>query len=239
MMATTKPRMTRVSGMASRMITRGSISRFSASTPMPLAQTSQPGGFTPQVTQPVAPLFTLGAAQQIVRAIQTEQFRKRPELQTRRDVILRHAGDRKEQYLRQSVSPQTYLAQPDELLPSVAYMWFIDTRSTFQTALDLFSIEQTDAMDTFLLFADLMSGGGATAPFYATDLAGRVARFDVPLSRTRVTSIHIPQTLSSEITPVVPTNLLFANGLTVDGTSYFFDLSDMAGVIRMTKTERR
>ncbi|HOE66333.1 MAG TPA: hypothetical protein PLO62_07385 [Candidatus Hydrogenedentes bacterium] len=215
----------------------GSPGQLVAITPLPMTQRTDPSEFTPHSPQPFAPAFTAFAAQQIVRAVQTEQFRKRPELQARRDIILRHARDASERYLRRNVAPQVYLAQPDELLPSVAHLWFVNTRWLFETALDLFSIEQTDAMDQFLLLGDLLSGGGASAPFYATDLSGKTTRFDAPIGRTRVTSLNMPPQTSTGVASAVPVDMQLVTALVVDGTSYVFGLNDAGGVITMTKTE--
>ncbi|MBN2310866.1 MAG: hypothetical protein JXR94_17965 [Candidatus Hydrogenedentes bacterium] len=203
---------------------------------IPMSALSNPAEFTPRVGQPVASEFTLVAAQQIVRAIQDTQFARRPGLVARRDAILMRAGTAEERYLRRFIPPAVYLNQPDELLPAVAYLWFIDTERTFQTALDLFELEKRDAMDSFLLFADLMSGGGNETPIYRTDDLGRAVQRTVPIGRTWVDSVRLPDPGEPGLMgDTMPVNANYVTAIALLGSSWRFDLNPLGGTIRWNR----
>ena len=177
---------------------------------------SSPDEFFPELgTQPVAPLFTLEAAAQLVRAAQYVQFGLRPELAQRRDLILRNAGYEPTRYLRRSVPPGAYLAEPDELLPQTAYLWFIDSPTAFDQAGGLLRFKENEPMDTLLLLADTLSGGGDESLEFRTELNGRVSSRVVPLERT-------------EVLPGVA----FASGIVVGGEAWSFGFERDGGVTR-------
>jgi len=166
-------------------------------------------------TQPVAPQFTLEAAAQLVRAAQYVQFSLRPELVQRRDLILRNAGLEPTRYLRRSVPPAAYLAEPDELLPQTAYLWFIDSATAFQQAGGLLRFNENEAMDAVLLLADMLSGGTDQTFEFRTEFNGRVTSRTVPIERT-------------EVEPGLP----FASGLVVGGQAWRFGFARDGGVTR-------
>ena len=202
----------------------------------PEDQMTDPSDFSRRAGQPVAPLFPIVAAQEIVRAVQAEQFRVRRDLVTRRDLVVNHAGKRQGQYLRKSIPPSRFVEQPDELLPSIAYMWFVDTRRTFRTALDYFGLDQRDPMDSFLLMADLLSGGGNTTPLFTTDELGGVVRNDVPIGRVRLSEVRVPRPdlFTATRDPVIA-NLVFVNRLVIDGAEWMFRFSEFGGTLGWTR----
>lgn len=185
---------------------------------IPMNVFTSPGEFIAVSGQPVAPLFTITAAQAMTGAIQAIQFARRPELRIRRDAILWSAGTRAAAYLRRSVAPAVYIRDPAELLPAVAYMWFVNSEAAFLTASGLMALGQYETMDQVLLLADMLSGGGGEAPLYATDLAGQVFRVTTPVARTVVTRIAAPVGAGTGGVP-------YLNGIVMDGMRWRFDIS--------------
>jgi hypothetical protein len=200
---------------------------------IPMRRLSDPTEFTPYRAQPVAPEFSLVAAQEIMRAVQAFQFARRPWLQAQRDTILSLAGDTRESYIRRFVPPSVYLNQPDQLLPAVAYLWFIDSERTFWQALDLFDLNERYAMDTVLLLADILSGGGGSTWIYATDERGQIARQQVPIARTQLGLLQYPDAAWERAAarwPVV--DLQYVTGIGILGYAWNFDLNEYGGTIR-------
>ncbi|MCC6486999.1 MAG: hypothetical protein IT364_05820 [Candidatus Hydrogenedentes bacterium] len=195
--------------------------------PHPIGVTTNPEEFPGRMgVQPVSSLFTISTASSIVRAIQDVQFARRPELRLRRDVILANARDQRERYLRryQIVPIGAYQTDPDGLLPSVAYPYFIDSSKAYIMAMYLFELEKQEAMDSFLLLADMLSGGGSTTILFATDPLGRIAH-----SRTAISRIHLSQIRGAEPHdggfpgPWMPVNMTVCNGIIINGFTYSFD----------------
>ncbi len=204
--------------------------------PYPMGAMTNPEEFVHRTGQPVAPLFTISTAASMVRAIQQIQFAVRPELRARRDIILANARDKRERYLRrfQMVPPEVYLNDPDTLLPSVAYLYFIDSSRAFRMATYLFELEKQEAMDSFLLLADMFSGGTGTTTLYATDPAGRVAWSRAPIARTYVPQIR--QAAPDDFGfagDVVPAGFYFCTGIGINGYTYTFDLDPQGISIRV------
>ncbi len=168
-------------------------------------------------TQPVAPVFTVEAAVQLVRAAQYVQFSLRPELQQRRDLILRNAGGEPTRYLRRALPPGAYLSNPDELLPQTAYLWCIDSTAAFQQAGGLLRFNENEPMDALLLLADVLSGGGDATLAFRTGLDGIVGSAAAAIQR-------------AEAFPGVA----FATGITVGGQYWSFGIDQTGGVTRET-----
>lgn len=180
----------------------------------------------------MAPEFTIDAARKMVQAIQQVQMQRRPGLAVHRDAVLMSAGETRERYLRQFAPPAMYLQQPDTLLPSVATLWFINTETAFRTAIDLFHLRQRDAVDQFLLLADLLSGGRPATVVHATNSAGVVSYSQAPLSRTHVTKLRLPGRRPGVATGAVPVDLMLIDGIQLAGHTWTFDLSPHGGVTR-------
>lgn len=200
--------------------------------PVPMAMMSDPREFISTVGQPVAPVFALNAAQQLVRAAQQIQFAVRPDLRARRDLLLYRAGRKREHYLRryQFVHPDVYLADPDTLLPSVAYLYFLDSRRAFEMGLYLFGAGAEEATDSFLLLADLLSGGGNTTWIYATAPDGSMAKWPTPIGRVLVPSVRVePGRADIYVGTVTTVNLVMCNAIAINGFTYEFGI-DPQGV---------
>lgn len=165
--------------------------------------------------QPVAPAFTIEAALQLVRAAQYVQFSMRPELQQRRDLILRNAGAEPTRYLRRAYPPGTYQSDPDELLPQTAYLWFIDSITAFQQAGGLLRFYENEPMDAVLLLADVLSGGGDATLAFRTGLDGKVSSKLAGIQRV-------------EVFPGVA----FTNGINIGGQYWSFGIDSTGGVTR-------
>jgi hypothetical protein len=193
---------------------------------------SDPREFISTVGQPVAPVFTLNVVQQLVYAAQQIQFALRPELRARRDILLYRAARKREHYLRryQFVHPDVYLADPDALLPSVAYLYFLDSRRAFEMGMYLFGAGAEEAADSFLLLADLLSGGGNTTWMYATAPDGSIAKGPTPLGRVLVPAVRVePGRTDIYFGTVTTVNLVMCNAIAVNGFTYEFGI-DPQGV---------
>ncbi len=194
--------------------------------PAPTGVTTNPGEFPERLGQPVASLFTVSTAASIIRAVQDIQFAKRPELRARRDIILANARGKRERFLRrfQIVPPEQYYADPDSLLPSVAYPYFIDSSRAFAMGMLLFEIEKQEAIDSFLLLADLLSGGSNTTVLFATDPVGRITHARASLSRIYLGQIR--QAASDDFGfsgTYVPANINICNGIAIQGAYFLFE----------------
>jgi len=211
------------------LMTPGQVVTFE---PTPMDQMSSPGEFIARVGQPIAPIFTLETAQRILRAIQEVQFARRPDLVVRRDGILFRSGPQRERYLRQSVPLGLYIDQPDELLPQAGFLWFIDSATTFRMAGNLLEIRQREAMDTFLLLADLLSNGGGTTILTATDPSGRVTSAETAIARTQVDRLAFQADYRSISNKVVPVNMAYVTGIDIDGAFWAFELNEVGSVFR-------
>jgi len=174
----------------------------------------------------VASLFTISTAGSIVRAIQVVQFAKRPELRARRDIILANARGKRERFLRrfQMLPPAVYYEDPDGLLPSVAYPYFIDSSRAFAMGMLLFEIEKQEAMDSFLLLADMLSGGSGSTVLFATDPVGRISHSRAAISRIYLSQIRQAATDDFGFSgSFVPANFHICNGIAINGYSFLFE----------------
>jgi hypothetical protein len=220
----------------SLMVSTGQLAFIPA---VPMNRLTVPSEFAPATTRPVAAEFTVQAAQELVRVIQSVQFLQRPELVVRRNAILASAGLRQEAYLRRYIPPSLFLAQPDTLLPANAYLYFIDSLAAFQTAYDLWSAAQHEAMDQFLLLADLLSGGTNRTFFFATSPAGEVVRSGAVLSRTYLTETAVPwQSLPGVVTGYVPVSVNYVTGIAFGGYDWVFDIGPR-GIVSRAHQRRR
>lgn len=191
---------------------------------IPMVRRTWFGEFAPSTPQPEAALFTVTAGQQITRAIQAVQFAARPDLVVRRNAVIHAAGLRNDAYLRRGVAPQVYLQDPGELLPSIAYLWFVNSVAAFNTAAYISDLGEPVASDQFLLLADLFSGGGGRTVFFATDPAGRVARDTTALLRSYLLPLpaHMVQ-FDPGARAYVP-GTVYVTGIVVGGAPWTFDI---------------
>ncbi len=203
---------------------------------LPMDAMTDPGEFLVHVGQPSAPAFTIGAAEQMMYAVQELQFSMNPSLRERRDSILLNAKWNYEAYVRRDyiVPIETYDANPDSLLPSVSVLWFIDSARTFAIAKDLFQLSMNPAMDSVLLIADMLSGGGGTAPTYRTDENGRVDRGSCQIARTHLTQVRVPRADRFNAGGAwQPADLYVPSGIRIGRYTYDFELNDYGGVHRL------
>jgi hypothetical protein len=138
----------------------------------PMGRTTPQTEWQPGLPQPVAPLFTIHAAQLYVRAIQQEQLENRPELRIRLAGIINRAGNRQAAHVRRFIDPGLYQSSPDELLPAIGYLWFIDSENTVRQAVERHRLGEPTAMESVLLFADMISGGEDRAIAYTASESG-------------------------------------------------------------------
>jgi len=129
-------------------------------TPIALNVPTSPEEWVTRRGGPVVPEFSASAAVSLMRTIQAVQFSQRPYLAARRDAVLDRYGAKRAAYLRQTVPPGVYLERPDELLPLTAYLWFISSADTFRMALDYLVLAEEGPVESLLLLADVLSGGG-------------------------------------------------------------------------------
>ena len=199
--------------------------------PIPMDRLSDPAEFTwGDGDEPVAPLFTLTAAQEVLRAVQAVQFARRPDLEARRDALLTYAGSDQGLYLRRFIPAELYLERPEAFLPAVGFLWFLNSERTFQMALDEQRHAMMEILDSLLVVADLLSGGRDTTCIFATDPEGRVARRETPIARTRVTELEQPGPNRPGLNERVPVDLNFVTAIRMHNYDYVFDLNDRGNV---------
>ncbi len=191
--------------------------------------TTEAAEFTRDDGQPVAPAFTVTAAQQVIRAVQEVQFERRPELRTRRDMIIANAGDEPGLYLRRTVAPEVYLENPDELLPSVAFPYAIDAWRTFRMAMELFAHRRRHGLDSYLLLADMLSGGSENTLLLHTDADGRLHATPAPIGRGIVQRVRLPHDRSQRV------DMEFLNRLVISEREWLFRFSDLGGVTHWSR----
>jgi hypothetical protein len=158
------------------------------------------------------------AAMGLMEAIQYQQFNLRPELVHRRNLILSNAGFREGRYPRPYIEPGVYLANPDSLLPLTSFLWFINSSAAFNQMLQLFALEQDQAMDIGLLLADTFSGGSGETLVFTTTTEGIVSSTSGALERT-----------------LVAPGISYVTGIAVGGEVYRFTLGVNGSVEGMVR----
>ncbi len=199
---------------------------------IPMNVMSNPNEFIPRIGLQAAPEFTLRAACQLVRAIQEIQFTRRPALVMRRNGILFRAEHREERYLRRFVPPAVYLQNSNELLPQTGYLWFLNTEKTFRSAMELLEVWQREPMDTFLLLADLLSGGSDTTIVCHTRPDGIVSSGIVPVGRTHIDRLRVQAGAEVVTDRYVSVNADYVTAIGIGGSFWMFDLNEVGSVSR-------
>jgi len=180
--------------------------------PIAMGVATDPAEWLQGLPRPVAPLFTIRAAQQYVRAIQQVQFHKRPALGLRLAGIIQSAGAERAGYLLSNSIPSgRYVHSPAALMPDTAYLWFIDTENTFRQAMELFNVPIKEPVDEFLLFADMMTGGGGSSVLFHTDPRGIVTFQKAAVGRVALEGIQPP----GIVAPIIPS--------AIAGTQYYLN----------------
>lgn len=182
---------------------------------IPMEAMSDPSEFVPRVGQAAAPEFTLAAALELMRLIQSVQFSNRPELVHRRNTILNTARFERTRYLRRFLPPATYQANPDALVPLTSYLYFLDSERAFFMAMELLGYRENEALDAVMLVADVLSGGGNTTPLFHIDPAGIVSSAPARIQRT-----------------LMEPGLPYASALAVDGYLWVFEFNARGGIMR-------
>lgn len=134
--------------------------------------------------RPVAPYFTIEAARTMALAIQETQAQPRPSLAFRVEVVSANPGDRGDRSVQRVIPPAVSQRPAGGVIPSIAPLYFTDTARAFEMAFELLRFGSRETMDQILLFADMMSGGGASTVIYSTAPNGVVTARETPVSRT-------------------------------------------------------
>ena len=190
---------------------------------IPIDAATNPAEFDLRGARPVAAQFTVNAAVQIVRAIQDVQFSRRPWLAERRDALLDRARLRRINYVRRTVPPEVYQDNPDELLPSTAYLWFIDSPAAFQVALDYGRSKERGALTALLLLADLLSNGTDTSLMFTIDPQGGVTGDVVAIERADLDLVPMG--------PLGAVNAAPVSGLRVLDDFWAFGVDELGAVV--------
>ncbi|MCL4216123.1 MAG: hypothetical protein KJ052_03825 [Candidatus Hydrogenedentes bacterium] len=194
---------------------------------------TDPDVFLQGTGRPVAAEFTVQAAQAVTRAIQTTQFGRRPVLPSKLDAILLHARGERSRYLRPYVPPAAYLEDPLELLPSIAYLYFIDSMACWRQAIQLFAVKEEDPLDSLLLLIDLFSGGSGASMAYATDDAGQVISSPIAIGRTHLDWLQLPDpNRPGWPGDPFPVNAAFVTAVEIAGSHWVFELDNMGRPVR-------
>jgi len=200
-----------------------SVGQIVSIPPVPIDAVTDPAEFDLRGPRPVAAQFTVNAAVQIVRAIQDVQFSRRPWLAERRDALLDRARVRRINYIRRTVPPEVYQDNPDELLPSTAYLWFIDSPTAFQVALDYGRSRERGALSALLLLADLLSNGTDTSLMFAIDPQGGVSGDRVAIERADLDLVPMG--------PLGAVNAAPVSGLQVLDDFWAFGVDEIGAVV--------
>ncbi|MFP4500322.1 MAG: hypothetical protein ACLFTT_04925 [Candidatus Hydrogenedentota bacterium] len=182
---------------------------------IPMDALSDPALFVPRVGYRSAPKFTIDAAARLMRVVQQVQFNRRPGLVAWRNAILARAGNRKERYIRRDVPPQAFQANPDDLLPLTAQLWFIDSRRAFFQAMQLLKLKENEALDAVLLLSDVLSGGSMQTLTFETSEAGIVQAAPAAVRRTPGGA-----------------GLAIVTGIAMGGQLWSFEMNEAGGVVR-------
>ncbi len=182
--------------------------------------------------KPQVSLFGARVAQELVRAIQRDQFERRPELRARREHILANAKAVRERYLRQSVDPAVYVKDPDEFLPALGLLWFGNTPRAFRMALDIAHADVPEPMESLLLMADLLAGpDGTSVPLFEMDAQGKLTRTSAPVTRATVAQLPSAEGNAPPPSPGLVISLQMPNGL------YRFEYNPAGGLVRVHEPE--
>ena len=200
-----------------------SVGQIVSIPPVPIDAVTDPAEFDLRGPRPVAAQFTVNAAVQIVRAIQDVQFSRRPWLAERRDALLERARFRRVNYVRRSVPPEVYQDNPDELLPSTAYLWFIDSPAAFQVALDYGRSKERGALTALLLLADLLSNGTDTSLMFTIDPQGGVTSDMIAIERADLDLVPMG--------PLGAVNAAPVSGLRVLDDFWAFGVDELGAVV--------
>ena len=194
---------------------------------------TDPDVFIRGTGRPVAAEFTIQAAQAVTRAIQATQFERRPVLPSKLDAILLHARGERSRYLRPYVPPAAYLEDPLELLPSIAYLYFIDSTACWRQAIELFTVKEEDPLDSLLLLIDMFSGGSGASMAYATDGAGQVISSPFAIGRTHLDWMQLPDA-DRPGWPGDPflVNVAFVTAVEMAGSHWVFELDNLGRPVR-------
>ena len=200
-----------------------SVGQIVSIPPVPIDAVTDRAEFDLRGPRPVAAQFTVNAAVQIVRAIQDVQFSRRPWLAERRDALLERARVRRVNYIRRTVPPEVYQDDPDELLPSTAYLWFIDSPAAFQVALDYGRSKERGALTALLLLADLLSNGTDTSLMFTIDPQGGVTGDVIAIERADLDLVPMG--------PLGAVNAAPVSGLRVLDDFWAFRVDQLGGVV--------
>ena len=151
---------------------------------LPMDALTSPEQFPFGRDRPVAPRFTIEAARTMALAIQETQTQLRPSLAFRLEVVSANPGERGDRALQRVIPPAVSQRPAGGVMPSIAALYFTDTARAFEMGFELLRFGSRETMDQILLFADMMSGGGATTLVYSTASNGVVRAEETPVSRT-------------------------------------------------------
>jgi hypothetical protein len=162
---------------------------------------------------PTSAEFTISAAVSLMRAVQEVQFERRPYLTARLDALLEHHADAR----------ALYGEQPLVLLPMTSERWFMDTEYAFRTALDAMAAGDDGPMETLMLIADVLSGGGPTTPAFSTASDGIMTGRLTPVDHLPI--FWPPTDVTGVRTVVGP-----IDGIVVAGQLYSFMMDEMGDI---------
>jgi hypothetical protein len=154
---------------------------------MPLAPVSPelqrpPVELPPGAMLPSIPEFTATAVRALGEIIQQRELARRPELVTRRDVLLMTAEGRANSALPAFLAPGGY-AGPNDFYPSLMVLWLTGSETALQAAAATIDQGDYEGIYALLLLADLISGGGDTTLIFTANPAGQVMGGETALRR--------------------------------------------------------
>lgn len=154
--------------------------------------------------------FSIVLAHEINHAVDANSVSPNSTLNARRNALIQQAGDNHMNYLRSMFEDGFFTKYPQEFFASIANQWFSDSRHTLDLGVVRFRNSYREPINQALFFAEVYSQGGNTTRFYTLDTEGQITLTLVPV--TRDIYGHI-------------------SALTVDGTTYAFELDSAGNVI--------
>lgn len=128
-------------------------------------------------------IFSASTAHEINHIVDFYTVNKTPELNNRRNQLIKAAGDNPSNYLRSMFEKGFFIKYPAEFLASIANSWFTDSENTLKLGLSDLDKGINQPINQALFFAEVYSQGKNFTYFYNSDISGNLTRTTIPLTR--------------------------------------------------------
>jgi len=139
--------------------------------------------FPEDVPPKYSDVFCIVVAHEVNHVVDAFYISRNATLSTRRDELIKRAGNDHLNYLRSMLPDGFFTSNPQEFFASISNQWFSDSALTLKLALARFDKGYKEPLNQFLFFAEVYSRGGNVTLFYSMDTHGNLQRREVPLLR--------------------------------------------------------